>query len=398
VTQSAAGVASPCPSEPAPSPAGLVARRVPFDEIPPPLWDRLAAASPWSTPFSRWAFHRAWWDAYGSNAHDQTIVVHRSAQDGQVPVAIVPLMHRHVVEPGDAARATHLRHGSGKPLTPLGPTAKVVFFGASYHADYATILAAPQDLAAVSAALVDALAGSSLDPVHPDPWDAVDLRRLRVSDPAVEALAGAFRQRAAEAGWTVLVEPEDVCPVVDLPAGADLEGFLATLDKHDRHEVRRKLRRARAAGPLELVDGDPLDDLDAFIELHQRRWGADGLFPPGPGGDQSRQFFRRLGETFAGSGVYRLSFLRSAGRRVGAAAWFWEGGTAYLYNAGVDPAAATLSPGVVLLALLIERILAEGGRRVDFLRGDEPYKYEWGAVDEPIVRLLVQPSRTTASP
>jgi CelD/BcsL family acetyltransferase involved in cellulose biosynthesis len=33
--------------------------------------------------------------------------------------------------------------------------------------------------------------------------------------------------------------------------------------------------------------------------------------------------------------------------------------------------------------------LAAGRRRFDFLRGDEPYKYEWGAHDQPIERLLV---------
>ena len=38
----------------------------------------------------------------------------------------------------------------------------------------------------------------------------------------------------------------------------------------------------------------------------------------------------------------------------------------------------------------VERALAAGKRRMDFLRGDEPYKYEWGAVDEPIQRLLVR--------
>jgi CelD/BcsL family acetyltransferase involved in cellulose biosynthesis len=27
---------------------------------------------------------------------------------------------------------------------------------------------------------------------------------------------------------------------------------------------------------------------------------------------------------------------------------------------------------------------------MDFLRGDESYKYQWGAVDEPIQRLLVR--------
>jgi CelD/BcsL family acetyltransferase involved in cellulose biosynthesis len=38
----------------------------------------------------------------------------------------------------------------------------------------------------------------------------------------------------------------------------------------------------------------------------------------------------------------------------------------------------------------VERALASGKRRMDFLRGNEGYKYEWGAVDEPIQRLLVR--------
>ena len=51
--------------------------------------------------------------------------------------------------------------------------------------------------------------------------------------------------------------------------------------------------------PVRLVDStDPLADLEAFIDLHQRRWGADGLFPPTAGGEQSRVFFRRLFELF----------------------------------------------------------------------------------------------------
>ena len=43
-----------------------------------------------------------------------------------------------------------MRHGAGVALTPVPPTATAVFFGASYHADYATILAAPDDLPAVA--------------------------------------------------------------------------------------------------------------------------------------------------------------------------------------------------------------------------------------------------------
>ena len=40
-------------------------------------------------------------------------------------------------------------------------------------------------------------------------------------------------------------------------------------------------------------------------------------------------------------------------------------------------------------AKAIEGAIAAGRRRFDYLRGDESYKYEWGAVDEPIQRLLV---------
>jgi CelD/BcsL family acetyltransferase involved in cellulose biosynthesis len=64
---------------------------------------------------------------------------------------------------------------------------------------------------------------------------------------------------------------------------------------------------------------------------------------------------------------------------------------AYLYyNAGVDPDARDLSPGVLMVAKYVERAIAKGKRRLDFLRGDEGYKYEWGAVDEPIQRVLVR--------
>ncbi len=60
------------------------------------------------------------------------------------------------------------------------------------------------------------------------------------------------------------------------------------------------------------------------------------------------------------------------------------------YNAGVDPEARDLSPGVVMVERLVRRAIDRGAGRMDFLRGNEPYKYEWGAVDDPIQRLLVR--------
>jgi GNAT acetyltransferase-like protein len=377
----------------------------PFDEISRETWDRLAGLNPWATPFSAWAFHRAWWDAYGADAHEETMVVVDPAAGSETgarsltsvdPVAIVPLMHRHVVEERDAETHTSIRHGSPADLTPVPPTAKAVYFGASYHADYATILAAPDDLPDVADALAEGMCAESLDnEAHPAPWDAIDLRRLRSADPAGAALAKAFGAREIAEGWILNLELEDVCPVAALPEGADIDAFLATLGKKERHEIRRKVRRAEAAGVLDFVESpDPLADLEAFIDFHQAKWGADGLFPDTPGGAESRVMFRRMFELFGADGPLRLSFLTVDGRRIAASVFFETDDAILYYNAGLSPEARSLSPGVVMVERLVQRALETGKRRFDFLRGNEPYKYEWGAVDEPIQRLLV---RRTAS-
>src|SRR6478735_5843968 len=372
---------------PAPAPSLRVERRT-IADISRETWDALAALNPWATPFSGWAFQRAWWDAYSANAHEETLaLVPADAPSGAEPVAIVPLMHRHEVEPGDELTRTKMRHGHDVAMTPVPPSATAVFFGASYHADYATLLAAPADLPAVAAAVADYIA----EPAERRPWDVVDLRRLRCGDPAADALAAAFGAREIAEGWTLNVEREDVCPVVTLPAGGTMDDYVASLGKKERHEIRRKVRRAEAIGEIRAEDSqDPLRDLDLFIELHQKKWGTDGLFPDTLGGEQSRVFFKRLFELHGPDGPLRLTFLSVGGRCI-ASGIHVETPDSYLYyNAGVDPDARDLSPGVLMVHAIIDRAIATGRTRLDFLRGDEGYKYEWGAQDEPIQRLLVR--------
>jgi len=372
----------------------------PFDSIDQETWDRLAFLNPYSTPFSTWAFQRAWWDAYGDNAHAETLVLVDAAGPGQEPVAIAPLMHRHVVEPSDAGTRTMIRHADDLPLTAVDSDACAVYFGASYHADYATLLAHPRDMAAAAAAVAGYLATNRAE-AELDPWAVVDLRRLRQADPATDALETAFGEREMAEGWTLNIEREDVCPVVRLPEGGDIETYLATLGKKERHEIRRKVRRAESAGAIELVEStDPQADLDEFIDLHQRKWGERGLFPDNRGGDQARVFVRRLFELFGEATIgpnaiadhptVHLGFLTLDGKRIAAEIHFETAGSLLYYNAGVDPEAKDLSAGVVQLERLVRRAIERGKCRLDLLRGDEPYKYAWGAVDEPVLRILVR--------
>ena len=297
----------PCPpadgdtASPAAGTRPLRAVRRAFDAVDPAAWDALAGANPWATPFSRWAFHRAWWDGVRRPAptRRRVVLVPAGAPDDAAPVAIVPLMHRHEVEPRDVELHTTMRHADGAQLTPVPPDAKAVFFGASYHADYATLLAAPADLPAVADALA-AYCGHGWGPGPPRPVG----RR----GPPPPALRGPGRRRAGRglrrardgAGLDAQRGARGRLP------GGGAARWAARSTTTSPPWARRSATRsgARSAGPRPTARSawttppDPLADLPAFIDLHQKRWGADGLFPDTEGGRHSRVFFRRLFELF----------------------------------------------------------------------------------------------------
>ena len=59
------------------------------------------------------------------------------------------------------------------------------------------------------------------------------------------------------------------------------------------------------------------------------------------------------------------------------------------WNAGGDIAARALSPGVLLFAHGLSLAIEDRVARFDFLRGNEPYKYECGAIDAHVMQLQV---------
>jgi hypothetical protein len=252
----------------------LVARRRKFDSIAADSWDALVDRSPAATPFSRNCVQRAWWDAYGESAHDQTLVVVDESAPDEI-VGIAPLMHRHELEPGDLAARTTIRHQPGPALCGPCPPRRRRSSSAPHTTPTTPRSWPPPRTCPVCDAVAEALADEP-----PSRWDVVDLRRLRAGDPATDALLAAFEWIAPRGCWLVTREQEEVCPVLTLAPGMDFEGYLGTLDKKERHEIRRKIRRAEAAGPIALIKSeDPFADLEAFIDLHQKRWGEEGLFP-----------------------------------------------------------------------------------------------------------------------
>ncbi len=187
------------------------------------------------------------------------------------------------------------------------------------------------------------------------------------------------------------IEQEDVCPVLTLPA--DWETYVSGLDKKNRHELRRKLRRASGEGEgVELYIVGPDDDLSEAIEHFLALMAASS---PNKAeflqNAQHVRFFRRIIPAAAERGWLQLSFLTVHGEPAASYLSFDYGNQIMVYNSGHNPEAHRhLSPGIVLMGRLIEVAIALGRTKFDFLRGNEPYKYDLGGQDTAIYTMKIK--------
>jgi CelD/BcsL family acetyltransferase involved in cellulose biosynthesis len=90
----------------------------------------------------------------------------------------------------------------------------------------------------------------------------------------------------------------------------------------------------------------------------------------------------------------RLDLLEIGDHAVASTFSFQLENTFYLYNSAYEPEAARLSPGLVLVARLVQRSIEEGLHWFDFLRGPERYKYQLGAQALPLNNVRILNPRT----
>jgi CelD/BcsL family acetyltransferase involved in cellulose biosynthesis len=94
-----------------------------------------------------------------------------------------------------------------------------------------------------------------------------------------------------------------------------------------------------------------------------------------------QQFHHAAMPQMMAAGLARCYAL-SIGREIAAVYYgFAHRDRAYGYLTGFEPAFAFESPGALMLAHVIEQAVTEGACEFHFLRGQENYKYDWGAVD-----------------
>lgn len=221
--------------------------------------------------------------------------------------------------------------------------------------------------------------------------EAIEFSRIELRHvPSASPLIPALQQAGSERRETVITEHDEVCPVAILCS--DWDGYLATLTKKQRHEIRRKLRRAQEKAPWTWRTAETMEDLDrdlpVFFELQEGSGHDKARFMT----PRMRTYFSDVARTFLREGLLRLSIFQRENIDVAGTMSFYYRGRYLLYNSGYDPAHAAESPGIAAVALAMQDAIAMRAIAFDFLSGNEPYKYQFGASDTRTCRIELLPS------
>jgi CelD/BcsL family acetyltransferase involved in cellulose biosynthesis len=198
--------------------------------------------------------------------------------------------------------------------------------------------------------------------------------------PTAEAIARTLTAR----GYDTRVERLVAAPRLDLPP--TFEEYVQRLGRKDRHELRRKTRRLESERSVTFrvaSEAERSATLDRFFALHRRSRGEKAEFMT----PSIERFFRDLADALAAPGWLRLGVLAVDGADAAVLFAFAYEGTLALYNAAYDPDLASLSVGIVCHAYAIRAGIEERLATYDFLRGDEPYKYDLGGVEHWLLRV-----------
>jgi CelD/BcsL family acetyltransferase involved in cellulose biosynthesis len=129
--------------------------------------------------------------------------------------------------------------------------------------------------------------------------------------------------------------------------------------------------------------------LEELFRLHGCRWtgrGEAGVLAS----EDVRAFHRQAARGLLARGALRLYALTVGGRVAAMYYGMSDHRRAYAYLGGFDPGFRVLSPGSLVIAHAIAEAVREGAREMDFLRGQEAYKYAWGARDRSHSKLTLR--------
>ena len=326
-----------------------------FNEIDEKDWDTLLQKSGVNVPFLKYGYLKRWWEHKGGGEWPDAKLLLISTWENDSLTGIAPLF-----------TAEH----EGKQ--------KAMLLGSIEISDYLDFIYEPQNAREFFSQLCTFLSNDASEA-----FENILLYNIPESSPSIALLEEECRKH----GWQMQTERAYHTPVITL--AQDWDTYLAGLDKKQRHEIRRKLRRTEeneAAIQWYIVkDKDSLEgEMDDFFTLMVLDESKQEFLS-----DDMRAQMRSIIEWAFDEGILQLSFFSVDGRKAAAYLCFDYMDRIWVYNSGYDPQFREFSPGWVLLSYLIQHAIETGKHTFDFMRGDEDYKYRFGAEDSFVLRTEI---------
>ncbi|MGB3212891.1 MAG: GNAT family N-acetyltransferase [Desulforhopalus sp.] len=290
----------------------------------------------WSCPFVTPPWLSAWWQIFGREYEPLLLLVEVQG----TPIGLAPLLGD-----GRTARIIGSEDLCDHVDFPVETGMEEIFFQ--------TLLRHLRDVG------IDRLV---IDPVRPDSLVLCDLVPV-----------------ARTMGGRVALEPNGVA--VEMPLPNTWEEYLGTLTAKQRHEVRRKFRRAAESGEIDcrLVKGlsELPDMMDVFLDFfRQSRSDKDAFMT-----SKREKFFRLLANELARAQMLNLFRIEIDSQPAAVVFCIVDGSVTYLYNNGFNPHFSTISIGAVSKLMTIQASIEAGKAVYDFLNGAERYKYQLGGTE-----------------
>ena len=321
-------------------------------------WNELlTCCSASHVPFLRHEYLAAWWETLGGGEWKQgeLFVIVGRYDNGELG-AIAPMFFTE--------------NRDRKPA--------LMLLGSIEISDYLDFIVPPSELDAFTQSLFQLLKGDQAPP-----WGVLDFYNLLEDSATIAALDEASRKES----WTFLTERLQPCPYVDLPD--EWNAYLSGLKKKNRHEIRRKLRRAeryeKSVRWYIMKDESSLDrEIESFMDLMGQDPQKESFLTP-----TMRKQMRAIAHAAFRAGWLQLAFLEVGDEKAAAYLNFDYANQIWVYNSGIDFKFRELSPGWVLLSYLLQWTIENKRTRFDFMRGAEDYKYRFGGVERFVTRVQI---------
>lgn len=319
-------------------------------------WNDLLLKTVTNYPFLRFEYLRQWWQTRGGGEWEDGALIIVTASDDAGIVGIAPLFQKS---------------------NPDG-SVDLLFIGSFEISDYLDFIV-PQEY------LDEFLNGlfQFLDASANTKWSRLDLYNILDDSPSLSAL----EKVAKKQGWQYEAEVLQFAPRIHLPG--DWEKYLAGIDKKQRHEIRRKMRRLEHSGHGHrwyiVDDAATLDrELEGFLHLMALDEKKRTFLTP----IMREQMLGTMRCAFE-AGCLHLALLEIDGTKAAGYLSFYYDNQLWVYNSGVNHEQYDFSPGWVLLGYLLQWANENSILQFDFMRGNEDYKYKFGAVDRSVLRVQI---------